>query len=414
MATEAIALVQQQAGQKLEGVQANDPSTNKQLLILQRAKISHETRSTTATIQVAGWGATCGCYVTYALGIQGLTAGFDGWGLASRLAKMGASCGLTAFYALKLKASKDAAEKMETLINDLETKAGKGKCDPFNNIACYCSQLETKFDPKYCLPKEFEGRKQAPQTIVTCIDSKMKSDPGCNCKVTDSCYDSYVSNIGSDVAFSRTNPRGPIYPAYQLMRGSLGQGAASSSTMLKNLAAGKKYLKENDQLNPSDFNLNKAQKQQAMAMMNLGVSPGLAAKFASNRLSAKGQEFLNSNKSQFVNDGFNLGSLENNNLNSSSGQNRHDDKTLYFESNNAQKSGGGRGGGYDGMNLDMLNKLQNKNRGNSQEGGDSRVLNFANKAFSEAQINKKSTESIFNIISYRYKMSVWTKFNVID
>jgi hypothetical protein len=151
-----------------------------QLKALLALKKTHEARRKTSLYQGSIYAATSACYIARAASSQGrVVMDWKYW------AKMTAAGGLSALYYVKAKKHKDAADKVQTVINALPSV---GDCNPWTKTACFCAEKTSKnlYADTYqevCLINQ--GQLDPNKVAVGCgvmKNGKMEYDKDCKCK----------------------------------------------------------------------------------------------------------------------------------------------------------------------------------------------------------------------------------------
>tara|TARA_B100001971_G_scaffold129103_1_gene118998 strand:+ start:35295 stop:37073 length:1779 start_codon:yes stop_codon:yes gene_type:complete len=348
---------------------------------------SHEARKKSSNVQMYGWGATTGCYVTkLATGYASLNTGM--------VVKMGLSTAVTLFYMKKAKVHGEKAELLKAL-GDSFPKAGE--CNPHTETQCFCSQessmaIDMANYQKYCIPMQFANRGADAANAVPCVDANGQADPECKCKKRRACIDAKLMNDSIRLGLNPSVMRNASQSLSPLSTGldsaGLGPGIEERLAMAK-----KALAKYNPKKLPNLRGNPKAQKF-AEQLSNLGIPKAAAATIAAARIPVSGSTGA-------------VPSLASAGLNNTGGAN-----------NNAFKKPGDpqfKSGGSDGNKFKSggsSNPFAFK-KGANRSGGvqiEQDVSALANKATMEADINKDSGRGIFDILSHRYKMRAWKEF----
>ncbi len=358
-------------------------SADAQRDLLYQAARSHEEKAKIAKMQTAGWGATTGCYA-YMITAGGVDP--KSW---SVLLKTGAAALLTGFFFSDSSQNENYADELKKLANRLP-KAGN--CNPITETNCYCSQEETKNDQKYCNPYNHKHKVKKTSIKVSCIDKNLKADNLCECRKTDSCLSTkIVSGLNSEVsglgnAFARSPLGEEVKSAFngELKNGQLKQTSVGKQALVKGII---NRLAKNKK-DSNSIPLNKTQTRQAMALEKMGAPRLLARKIASIPYTPKMKQYSNMIKNRAIQK-----------RKSSNKNNRQ----LTF-GNSKRLVNKRKASGRNNLFGNMLNKFNSKP---SRNLSNSKILNFYDKAYKKAQIDRNAKKSIFKIISRRYKMSGW-------
>jgi hypothetical protein len=380
IATEAIAFFQQSSGQQLIN-EAPQTQGSKQKELLFKAAKAHEERAKSAKIQTTGWGAAAACYAVYIASGQVVVD----WKV---LLKAGASIFLAAFYKSEADAQDGFADEVRKIA---EKMPGEGDCNPHTDKACYCAQEETKFDPRHCLPEVHKRPVAESSFRVPCADINAKADGQCVCLSTQSCFGSkFFTDIkGAGFGQFATSPVGRDLG--RLVNGEL-TGANLNGSSSQRLARAKGLLNKSlvgKKIKPAP---NSGSAKGARGIEKFGVPKRLAALLAS----APTPKGARANLAKFS--GLRQGS---GNLANVSKKARQKNRELRFSSASGLK--GKKSGKKSRNNLSFLKKLRQGKKGKKR--GKNKVLKFALEAQKNAQISKRPSASIWNIISRRYIVS---------
>ena len=374
MATEIIAQFKQTSEQtNLANLPENQTTAQKESLF--KAARSHEQRSENHKIQAMGFTAGGACYAM--MMIQASLTDPQIW------LKVGASSFLAAFYWSEVDKHKKIAEELRRIANKLP---GAGDCNPITERNCYCSQPETQYDPKYCLPNVLAKRKPKPGFIpVTCIDINMKPDPECKCTSTNTCFDQkFLGDIkitapGNALATTR------FKPIRDLARGNLSSGDLAGTGAGRN--AVRKLLGDIKGKIPDGLGgvvTSNDQKKEFDSLKGLGFPPRLASLIATTKAPAGSDKniarFRGANRIAAYN---------------KRGKRYGKSKVLSF------RGGRGLGGKKKRNKKGKFNPFALKKKGKKSSKGN--ILRFGAKAAASAEIRKDSETSIFRVLSLTYQ-----------
>ncbi len=392
---------------------ANTPmdESKKQVEILYRAADSHDSRYKAAIFQTAGWGATTGCYAALIAKRGILTGPSSAKQKGNYLVRLGASAGLTAYFAIKLDRAKKSRDAIRDIADDLRNM--EGVCNPISEKTCYCAQEETSDDPQYCVPEELIPDNldlKNPSMLAGCVDSKLKSDPKCHCQNDNSCFDVAfqdlaVGELGSAYMNNEFAPTG------QLFRGKASLNNLKSDGLAK-LNAAKKLLAGINGIPGVD--LNNKQNKTAKALNSLGLPTNLARFIAASPSDPKAEAMMK----KFHNNPFDISVSDLKKVKTNKSY-RQDRILSYGQANSGNNSNRGRDSDSYAAE-EYMRKLQEAQR--KKQGGQNnnvQILNFSQQQASEqamrkAQINGDEKRNIFNIITNRYRQSTWQEFGVFN
>ncbi|MBL7665953.1 MAG: hypothetical protein JNM93_12530 [Bacteriovoracaceae bacterium] len=374
MATELVSTAMQASEQNAINEVPDKPETIHRTS-LEKVARTHKARAKSATVQATGWFATTACYTAYVS--TGSVFDFK-MGL-----KMGGSALLGTFYTRKAHEHLDYARFIQGIADSMP---GAGDCNPHSATHCFCQEEASQRSDatnyvKYCVPKEHQNKKNA-ATALTCVDSNLKADTECRCKATNSCFSETFKAMGAKLNFG--NNIGSFYPNLNSITDGNYNGAALTAEANRYGAIGKQYLQKNRVKDLPAANLNKTQLNEAKLMADLGMPNELAAFVASQPVPGTASSYATS-------------------LNATSP--KADQKKLakehqivMYESGKSPTSGRAKNKAFDPFA--MLNKKKTEKASNNVE-----VLDFAQKAQQEAEINQADNASIFDAISQRYRTS---------
>jgi hypothetical protein len=388
VATETVATFQQTSEQQnLQNLPTNQASAQKEALY--KVEQSHRSRADTSKIQRTGWMGSTGCYAAYmATGFQGVSKTSK-----SNLLKLGASALLWKFFDSQVGAHKDYADRVRNVADKLP---GTGDCNPITDVNCYCAQEETMYDPKYCREIYNKNKIASTSIAVSCIDDKMKADPACKCKASNTCFDQQFMTNVSGFNFGNMAEKGAISPFMSMTNGELKNGKLSNASS-KQFAIVNKALKDSStKLGNLDKPLTKSQKEEAKALIDaFGLSKNLASHIASKPVNSSVTKAVSKLSSGSTNKAYRKSNYKGHKGNTGK-------KVLRFSGgggiNKASKSSGS-------------NPFSVKKRRSKKSSG--KILKYAQRAQeSAAQITKNKDRPIFDIISRRYQVSGWRRLEL--
>lgn len=393
-ATETVATFKQQVDQA--NISNTSSSSNVRELAqreaLLKAARNHSSRAENARIQTIGWGSTTTCYI--AMMAYGYSQGGTTLAMAKSIGPRIAASGLlTGFFANLMNKQDGYAKKVKQIANKLPSK---GDCNPITDRDCYCVN-ENPTDATYCLPTVYQRTANTDSILTTCIDDNLKSDPTCQCKRTDTCYDQkYMSLLKS--AIPGTNQdyyKAALESMKKLANGSLSKSSVDSS--INNAKGAIDKLKANIASLPANNQLKLLtgeQKKIADFYKSQGIPSDIANSLASTNSNNSNlpqlTSMLNSDEPFYDTPNKRTG-------------NNYGNKVLQFD---------GSGKGYlakdakqNDNQLDFLNKLKNNNKDGKRNIGGKELTFYSNKMQQNAEIHRGDQYSIFEIISNRYNKS---------
>lgn len=355
-----------------------DPN-NRQIAALRAVKKSHEDRSISSWVQTGVWGATGACYVA----ALATGASFD----FQMGAKLGASLLFTTFFGLKASEHKKRANRIQSLIDSMPKQ---GDCNPHTDTTCFCAEKSSyEFDPtnyaKYCMPKSLLGR--GPGHPMVCVNEHGKVDEKCVCKASGTCANKRLKLAQLELGLDPTK----IDDAFTTLK-PVSEGVIGNDFQAANDRNRQRMLQALKQFKPKkipNFNLTNDQKKLAKGMTGLGIPPALAAYMASQKSGSATPASISS-------PGLGNAFFDKNNSHKRIG-----DSDLQFDSNGPSNSWGKGKKSSRGIRGAKRGK---KNKNENLDGF------FADKAAEKAAIHQDKGQIIFDIITYRYKLSAWKRF----
>ena len=386
LVTETVATFQQQSsGDSIKDIPTNQDTAQKDNMY--KVAMSHEDRADISKMQMTGWGASTACYAAMMARPSISKSAWQNW------AKLAASGLMASFFKSQVDAHEDYAGKVRTIADKLP---GKGDCNPITDRACYCAQEETMYDTNHCSDEiKTRALAQAQDLSVTCVDSKLKADPNCNCVTSDTCYSKTFEHNVSGLDLSGAFKTNVLDPVGSLSKGVLKSGKLESgdsklfAISQRELKKAKKYLAKNK-------NLSKAQTAEAKAFEKLGLDKSMAQRLASLPTTPE----MKKNQGLIRRAGYS--------------PNR---RRTYRRSNNSNSKVLTFGGGSGLKNKKYYKKRNSPNylkglRKKKTSKASGKVLKFAQRAENQAQISSHTDKPIFDIISRRYKVSAWKRLEL--
>jgi hypothetical protein len=342
---------------------------------------THKNMGKASKTQGYMWGGITGCY-----GAMLATQNISGdWKIYAKLA---GSVLITAFHLKK----SSAHDKRAKMLKDMAKKLPQaGDCNPYTDTTCFCNEESSqRVDPanfkKFCIPKIIADRTTDPDAFI-CVDENRKADLSCKCAESNSCIDKVLKMGGLDFGLAPNIMKNPIKGFSPVSSGYI-RGNLDSATK-QNLALGKKALANFKPKNLPSLTVD--QKKTAANFHKLGI-PKAASVFLAKTKTSGGK--LPASLATMSPTGSSKALTYSNYKKSTKG------KLKRFT------SGGGKSGNKS-KRSNPFSKFKRKS-GNKTTGID--IENFARKAQREAEIVQDHSKGIFDIISYRYKMSAWKKF----
>ncbi len=384
-----IAMVSEAAGTaytalKDENIEANYESAEpeaRQAASFYAIADSHKTMAKGAQMQFYSWTATSACYVAY------LTqAAYQGdWKVK---AKLGASVVIAMYYQKKTDAHKEREKLLIQMAGELPQA---GDCNPYTKKSCFCAEeTSANSDPSnfrnFCVPRELANRSGKGKDAFVCVDQKGKADAECACVKTNTCIDRKLKIAGVNLGLGSTVMRDPLAALRPISKGFSDAGVNAAAG--RNLALARKTLKNLKLKNVPK--LNSKQKNIAKGLFKSGLPK------AASLVLAKGFKGAGAKLPSSATAGLSGGRL---------GRFGKNKKAVAAISSRIRK---GR------SNTKARNKRGNpfsrfgKKRAKNSAGV--HIEDWAKKAEREAEIVNDTSKGIFDIISYRYRISAWRQF----
>ena len=366
-----------------ENYVASQPEARQAASFYSLAK-SHDNMAETSKNSKYLWGGVAGCY-----GAMLMTMNISGdWKVYAKLA---GSAYIANFYGKKEDAHKERAKLLREMAKKLPQA---GDCNPITDTSCFCAEPTSPIHDlgnykKYCVPNQLADRTTPNQTPYICLDKDKKPDVDCQCSKTNTCVDKVFKMAGLKMGVSPNLMKNPLK---SLKVASQGFDDGTANTATKNsLALAKKAL---EQYKPKgDLSLNTEQKAMANEILKAGIPKTAAALVAKAKVPRMTASIPAS-----------MGSLNSTGQNSSFAKAIPPKVKTQFKKKNFAKGGGSSTSKRKNNSFNRFKRKTKKTSGVAIE-------DFATKAQREAEIVQDSGKMIFDIISYRYKMSAWQKFS---
>ncbi|MCY4645051.1 MAG: hypothetical protein OXB88_10575 [Bacteriovoracales bacterium] len=360
-----------------EGLSAKNLS-QKEIFYKQAA--THRARSKTAVKEAQGWTLATACYATVIATKFGFTNANN-----MTYVKMGGSAFLAYFYN-RLKGNHDKYADIVKEIGD--ALPGKGDCNPITERDCYCAQIETVKDTKYCLPVN-DPRPTLPPGMasVDCVDSKMQLDPSCDCTSSGTCADQSFNQLFNYPEFASSTIPGRLLSDFKnLANGRLNPNLLGGSFLGQR--AFKRALDMADKnIDSDDRPLSEEQKKRASVLMKAGIPKRLAAQMSKLSPFPGADSFLARFKSP--------------------GKSKRKGTRVKPSPRIAVKDPFRKKARSSNRSNDPLAFLKKKKGRGPQNNDD--IIRFAQKAQNKAGVSWKKEGNVFEQISHRYQNSGWER-----
>jgi hypothetical protein len=358
-----------------------------QLKALLALKKTHEARRKTSIYQGTVYTTTGACYIARAALSQGrVVMDWKYW------AKMGAAAGLATLYYMKAKKHKEAAKKVQEVIEKLP---GLGECNPWTKTACFCAEKtsKTSYADTYQEVCELnKGETDPNQVAVGCgvmKDGAMTYDKECKCKSSNTCFKPKLTSTNMKFALG-SNLMNQANKGFDLLgNGDFDSGKFDSYSM----QSGANAAKLKDKMSVSNMpKLNLNEKEKSIADSFKGLLPAEVAAMAA--------------KSPSVTPPGGFGDAG---LNAALDKVPKNLKDKVSDTEPVKYSSGGPGFGSTAEGAEESIAMPG-GEGANQSGTE--VLTFAEKALENADVTNSPDTPIFDIISNRYIRSGLNKLQV--
>lgn len=350
-----------------------------QLRSLVNLRETHKARKKSATYQATAYGTVTACYVAM------MTLGnmsFD-WKVG---VKLGGAALLTTLYMKKAQKHDKLAGKVQKVIDALPKT---GECNPWTQSACFCQEQTSRdlYPAEYqevCVLNNgnFDTTKMAMGCAATDSTGKISYDEKCNCKATNSCLSARISAFTPNLS-GATNAMNQMKAGYDLLDSGLYDEAKLNKYSTQAAAMGSSIARKATNPDSQPVNLTNDQKKLAQELAGV-VAPELAAQIASAQPQFPENSIANTGSS-----GSMLSAV---------------DKKEEGLKANAVKAGykaKGSSNSYESSEEGFVMPTMAGAKNTVLSG--SEVINFADRAVNNADVNNSPDKPIFDIISNRYR-----------
>jgi len=386
IAYETLGGMIQQLLQK-KGTEDAQAASDPQLQALVGLREAHKARAKTATFQSGVYGVIAGCYI-------GMYASMGAAADTKFFLKLGASTTLATMYGLKAKKHNEYADKAQEIINGMP-KAGD--CNPWTQTSCFCVEKSSKtaYPAQYKEVCEINGGNFNPAKVATgCAavqDGKTTFDQSCSCKKTNTCLKMNLSFKGANFTNAKSFMNEMAKGTSLLNSGSIDQAQlAANSAALTALAS---RLKPKGKLSLNTGVLSPEEKKIASILTN--VPSEVAAVIAKAPVYNPSKGGVMDTKSYTASLIQKLPEKLKNDLKSVEARYKSNGSS---NNSTAEKE--------DDFNLNFGAPQPEVQAENSIE-----MVQFAEKAYSNADVSSAPETPIFDIISNRYRKSGWTRLD---
>ncbi|HLT22971.1 MAG TPA: hypothetical protein VKZ84_05995 [Bacteriovoracaceae bacterium] len=266
--------LQNKTQNKASKTDAQIPDT--QLRSLVNLRETHKARKKSATYQAAAYGSVTACYAAM-IAMDKLSMNWQTG------VKMGGAALLTTLYMKKAGKHDKLAGKVQKVIDALPKS---GECNPWTQSACFCQEASSKehYPAEYqevCVLNngDFNTPKMAMGCAAQSSDGRVTYDEQCRCKQTNSCLSSKISAFNPTLS-GATNLMKQMQSGFDLLDSGLYDEAKLNAYSTQAAAMGSKIAKQITNPDSQPIHLNNEQKKLAQELSGL-VTPELAAKIAS-------------------------------------------------------------------------------------------------------------------------------------
>lgn len=355
-----------------------------QLASLVNLKETHKARAKTASFQRGIYAGVSACY-----GVMLATGAVMDFNLGIRMA---GAITLTALYTKKINKHKDAAKKVQLVIDSLP-KAGD--CNPWTGTKCFCAEATSK--DRY--PGEYQevcvlnqGNFDTPKVALGCattVDSKVTFDKECKCKQTNTCIKTTLSGF-TNLSGIGTNMLNEANKNFSLLNdGMFDEGKFDAAALSATTLAAKVKL-PNPKVNAKLTDEQKKMAQELSQYMPSGLAAAAATAPANSNLRSGVSE---------------PGS-------SSAAISKLTPEVKRKLAENI-RVGYSQGSGNNTSSAGAEEEIVFPGFGPKKEdaAGGTEVISFAEQAVSKADVSNAPDTPIFDIISNRYRRSGWNKLD---
>ncbi len=349
----------------------------------------HDARAKTANLQGGVYAATAACYVYY------MATGAD---MSSPMlwVKMGAAGAMSMIFLKKAAKHKEYADSVREVARKLP---GAGDCNPHTQTQCFCGEPTSQTtDPsnwrKVCVPQELSSgpNDNTPGTCSTINSSGVAvADTACACKATNSCLDTQLASIGTQIGFGSMAFRDAA-GMLAATQGGLDEASISAQATRLN-AATTAALGRSPVRNVTPLADGRARKV-ADELARLGLPPSVATAVAAQQGRVPADSALAA------------APLPAATLSGTGGAQAGPGsavRPVTYEGGAAAR-GAARGVTQEGFVNPFAPKQETKKTPAVQ------IETFAQQAVGEADITRDSSRGIFDIISHRYRNTAWSRF----
>ena len=358
-----------------------------QLKALLALKKTHEARRKTSLYQGSIYAATGACYIARALASQGrVVTDWKYW------AKWTAAGGLSWLYFKKAQKHKDAAIKVQAVIDALPSV---GDCNPWTKTACFCAEKTSKtlYADTYqevCVMNQ--GQLDPNKVAVGCgvmKDGKMEYDKDCKCKSSNTCFKPKFTSPNMKLGLGN-NMMNMANTGFDLLGNGDFDSGAFDSYAIKSGAYAAKAKKMIEPKNIPTTNLSKKEKEIADSLK--GVLPESVAALVAQSPSVNPP-----------------GGFGDKSVSTALDKLPKDLKEKVAETE--KSSDGKRGGGFSAVEDDEELGFSMPGKEEESQAG-TEILTFADKALEKADVTQTPETPLFDIISNRYLRSGINKLQV--
>ncbi len=358
-----------------------------QLKALLALKKTHEARRKTSIYQGSIYAATSACYIARAASSQGrVVMDWKYW------AKMSAAAGLSTLYYVKAKKHKEAADKVQIVIDALPSV---GDCNPWTKTACFCAEKTSKnlYADTYqevCVMNQ--GQLDPNKVAVGCgvmKDGKMEYDKDCKCKSSNTCFKPKFTSPNMKLGLGN-NMMNMANTGFDLLGNGDFDSGAFDSYAIKSGAYAAKTKKLIEPKNTPKINLSKKEKEIADSLK--GALPESVAALVAQSPSINPP-----------------GGLGDKSVSTALDKLPKDLKEKVAETEKSSDSK--RGGGFSAVEDDEELGFSMPGKEEESQAG-TEILTFADKALEKADVTQTPDTPLFDIISNRYLRSGINKLQV--
>jgi hypothetical protein len=364
------------------------PAGDEQRGAIDMAKLTHDERRKTSLIQATGFAGVSACYGVLMFSKSVVVD-------QMMVVKMAAAATLSTLFYVKASKHKKASDELDRISKALPRD---GSCNPYTDTLCFCAEItsEKAFPAEFskvCVPSEYGPKATA--SSLTCLvvnaAGKYVADTACKCKETNSCFKANLSLLNPKFSLASNLMNQGQTAINAALSNNFDEGQLNAA-YLSNSALNNRVVKAADgKVKPTQVS---AANKKLADELSKALSPNIASQIAS---SPSGELPVTASSS----------------MPTPAVVSPEAQKALDAVSKKVAYGEAGAGFGSQGSQEEDFTLPQIPNMGGEQAPQSAvDVLSFAEQAVENADISKAPETPIFDIISYRYRQSAWSKVEI--